>query len=112
MAAFTFTPDYAPNKTVKAEISKVKFGDGYEQRYAKGLNSLRQSWPLNFNQRDGSEADAIEAFLIARGGVEAFDFAPPDGSPTIRVTCDTWTRVMEKGNHFTLTMTFEQVFEP
>jgi phage-related protein len=112
MAAFTFTPDYSPVKTTKAEISKVRFGDGYEQRAAKGLNPLRQAWPLNFAQREQAEADAIEAFLIARAGTEAFDFSPPDGSATIRVTCDTWTRTMEKGNRFTLAMTFEQVFEP
>ncbi len=112
MATFEFTPDYAPVKAAKPEIQKIKFGDGYEQRYPKGINNNPKSWSLAFNQRSQEDADEIEAFLDARGGWEAFDWTPPDSETEIRVKCESWSKTMEKGNYYSISCTFEQVFEP
>ncbi len=113
MAEFTYTPDYEPVKSRSPEIVKVKFGDGYEQRYAKGINNMPQSWSLAFNNREAAEADAIEAFFVARAGVEAFDWTTPDNTPEdIRVKCEKWSKTRVKGNFYTITCTFEEVFEP
>jgi phage-related protein len=112
MATFTFTPDYNPNKTIKPNVTTVQFGDGYEQRFAKGLNSQTQAWSLQFKQREEDEANNIEAFLIARGGIEAFDWTPPDSEDSIRVKCTDWQKSVEVGNRWTITTTFTQVYEP
>lgn len=112
MATFDFTPDYSPVKSKKPEVSTVKFGDGYEQRYPKGINNNPESWSLQFNQREQSEIQAIEDFLDARAGWEAFDWIPPNQVDTIRVKCSQWTRSEEKALRGNITCTFEEVFEP
>lgn len=112
MAIFTWTSDYDPVKSRKPEIIKVKFGDGYEQRYPKGINNMPQSWSIQFKNRDAAEAVAIENFLVARQGYEAFDWTPPDVAVSIRVKCEEWSKVLVLGNYYSISATFIQVFEP
>ncbi len=112
MPTFSFVSDYTPTKSTKPQVTTVKFGDGYEQRYAKGLNTTPQNWSLTFNQRELAEANNIETFLLARAGVENFDWIPPDAVDPIKVKCSEWTKTLEVGNRWTLNMNFEEVFEP
>lgn len=111
MATFSFTPDYAPTKTRRPNVTTVQFGDGYEQRFVKGLNPQPQTWSLQFKQREESDADDIEAFLVARGGTEAFDWTTPDGD-AIRVKCSEWVKTLEVGNRWSISCAFIEVFEP
>lgn len=112
MTTFTWVPEYGSQKSIKPSVMVNKFGDGYEQRFATGMNSVAQNWPLAFNNRDATESSAIEAFLIARGGVEAFTWTPVDTGTALTFVCRMWNKIMVPGNFFTITATFEQVFEP
>lgn len=112
MATFSYTPDYELTTESNPDVSTVKFGDGYEQRFAKGLNTVKRSWPLVFKERELATADAIEAFLIARGGTEAFDWEVPDTEEDVRVKCTGWVRTLTVGNRYNISCTFEEVFEP
>lgn len=109
---FIWTPDFGAAKASKPTITPVKFGDGYEQRAAAGLNTNPKSWNLTFSKRDISEADSIEAFLDALGGIDSFDWAPPRASATIKVVCREWSRTADNAAMDTVTAKFEQVFEP
>lgn len=112
MTTFTWTPefgssgDYAPNVTIN------KFGDGYEQRILLGMNSSPGIWNLTFANRETDEGSDILDFLIAREAVEAFLWTPPLESDALVFVCRKWNKAPQKGNRYTITATFEQVFEP
>lgn len=112
MPTFTWTPDFSAKRTVKPVVTPIKFGDGYEQRATYGINTKPENWSLKFSNRDDSEADAIEAFFEAQGGVDSFDWTPPLGIASLKFVCRTWDRSLDKANLNTVTATLEQVFEP
>ena len=110
MATFSYIPDFSAQMTVRPRVNAVKFGDGYEQRVADGINTQPQSWALTFNNRTDSEIALIEGFLSARGGIEAFDWTTPRGVAG-KFVCREWSSRLEKFNVNGLQATFEQVFE-
>lgn len=113
MATFTWTPDFGYQKETRFNVRKTQFGDGYEQRVRFGINTTVESYSLTFENRSNTEADAIEAFLDARGGTESFDWTPPTGSTSIKVVCDEApSRTPVAYNLNTVRCTFRQVFEP
>lgn len=110
MATFTWTPSYNPTASRTPRIKSVQFGDGYEQRFSDGLNPLKQVWNVAFNGRYTAEADEIDAFLIARAGVENFDWTPPGGTAG-KYVCKQWDRTIVYGNIENISAVFEQVFD-
>lgn len=114
MTEFTWVPEFGISGDFAPAITVNKFGDGYQQRVAQGMNSIAGTWPLTFANRESAEATAILNFLIARGATEAFNWTPPDGAETSLVfVCPKWSVIPVKGeNRKTITATFEQVFEP
>lgn len=112
MATFTYTPDFKAKKRAAPNVSTVKFGDGYEQRFPVGINTNPASWILSFTNRTSDEIDEIEEFLVARGGHESFDWTPPRASESIKVKCTSWDRSIDYGVIDSLTANFEQIFEP
>lgn len=111
MATFTFTPDFGAQVTNAPRVRSVRFGDGYEQRIAHGLNTRPQMWDLQFAQRTDAEANAIETFLATENGVTAFDWTPPNGSGTFKFICREWSRSLDRANLNTVSAKFEQVFD-
>lgn len=114
MPTFTEKPDWNVQKQFQSNVSVAKFGDSYEQRQEKGMNSLKQIWNMTFSKRPTAEADTIEAFLKARKGVESFDWTPPGEATALKFKCDlnTLTRIPTSYGFWTLSAKFEQVFEP
>lgn len=110
MTMFRYPYDWSAAEEVKPNVRQVKFGDGYEQRQANGINTMPRNWSLSFALRDDGEAEAIETFLEARRGVEAFDWIDPRGKQG-RYVCRSWRRVKDRYNLNTITCAFEQVFE-
>lgn len=110
MATFTYIADFTASKGVKPRVRAVRFGDGYEQRTADGINTQPAAWALSFNIRTDTEANAIETFLATQAGITVFDWTPPSGS-AMRVICREWNRVAQAYNVNSITCTFEQVFE-
>lgn len=112
MSTFTYLTDYQTPKTVEPSVTVIKFGDGYEQRQKKGINNQPQKWDLQFQNRTDTEANAIEAFFVAREGVESFDWTPPDSGTALKFVCRSWRKTPEHGGIWTITASFDQVFEP
>lgn len=110
MATFNFTPDFSAQVSSRPVVRAVKFGDGYEQRLAYGINNNPKQWSLTFAARDDSEANSIEAFFDARGGVESFDWTAPNGTYG-KYVCREWNRTFDKSNLNTVTASFEQVYD-
>lgn len=108
MPTFTWYPQTA-SCTRQPRVRVARFGDGYEQRTADGINHAPKSWALTF-QRVTAEADEILAFLVARGGSAAFDWTDPHGE-AIKVVCRDWSESLVGGRRAKqISATFEQVF--
>ncbi|NOJ92009.1 hypothetical protein HMI51_03485 [Corallococcus coralloides] len=78
MERFPFIPDYGAQADAVPRVRKAQFGEGYTQRSGDGLNPVLRRWALQFSNFSKVAADALEAFLRARAGIEAFEFVTPD----------------------------------
>jgi phage-related protein len=112
MATFSYAPDYGAAKSQAPSVQAVQFGDGYEARYAYGLNTNPATWDLQFSLRDSTEGPAIDAFLTDKGGVTPFSWTPPGASSAINVICKEWTFAQPSPLKYTITAKFKQVFDP
>lgn len=110
MANFTWIPSHPADVEEAPKVKAARFGDGYEQRQADGINNNLLVWSLTFANRDLTEAAAIVAFLRARGAVENFDWTDPDGNAG-KYVCRKWSRSLPYGNVRTIRAVFEQVAE-
>ncbi len=111
MTTFTWIPDYPVRPKKQASVLSGKFGDGYEQRAADGINSIRREVALVFKNRTAAEIAAIDAFLTARNGVESFSWTPPNGAAG-KWVCDSWETPQDTPVYLSLSATFREVFEP
>lgn len=110
MTVFSYLASYGAQATRKPAVNVAKFGDGYEQRIQDGINAIPEIWSLTFANRQTSEAQAIDAFLTAAAGVTNFTWTTPLGI-TGKFVCRTWQPTIGQGNIWSVTATFEQVFE-
>jgi len=109
-------PDKGLGRQSKPRVRAVKFGDGYEQRIADGINPIEETFSLSFNNRTAAEIDDIIGYLTSLGGVSSFDFTFPDnrgvgGETTIKVVCDTYGQTYTNDGYPSATATFRRVYE-
>ena len=107
---FAWVPSYGSAVTMKPNVTPTKFGDGYEQRTTSGINNNPRKWQIVFGSRANATADAIEAFLSARGAVQCFNWTPSHGNAG-KWVCREWT--VQQTGPFTRSVQciFEEVFE-
>ena len=79
-------PDKSLGVQSSPTILSQKFGDGYEQRLAAGINNKVDVYSLSFTNRPKAEADDILAFFETNGGVTSFNFTYPDTNSTSTAT--------------------------
>lgn len=108
MSDFTYPASWGSENDEEPSVLSAKFGDGYEQRASDGINSNLQVWPLRFEVRTASEADAIIAFFRLKKGATSFTWTNLEGVE-IRVVCRKWKRKFIGANAHAITATFEQV---
>lgn len=110
MTTFTYIPSYSALLKQEPKVVSVKFGDGYEQRVQFGINQNPRKWDLAFNGKTASQATAIDNFLKAANGVSYFDWTPPIGSAG-KFICRGWNISLEDADIYSITATFEEVFD-
>jgi len=108
-------PDKGLNATSEPVLFLTQFGDGYEQRVANGINNLKQTFSINFENRTKEEIDDIIAFFVNKAGVTSFDFTYPDsnnsGETTIKVICESWSQSWNYDEFYSCSGTFRRVYE-
>lgn len=77
-----------PENTLR--VLKAKFGDGYEQRAADGINTQEIVWDVAWADLNLDDCDTITDFFVTQGGHSPFYWTPPNGSAVLWV-CDTWS---------------------
>ena len=108
-------PDKSLKRSSKPKVHLATFGDGYEQRLADGINSVKEDYSVSFNTRTKSEIDDIVAYFESLKGVTAFNFTIPDsnnsGETTIKVVCDTFDISYDYDNFYSCSAKFRRVYE-
>ncbi|HAG0206993.1 TPA: phage tail protein, partial [Salmonella enterica] len=88
----TFHWKVDPDMGVDSEpqVSVVRFGDGYEQRRASGINNDLKKYSVTIRV-DREDGPPLEGFLSQHNGVKAFLWTPPYGYRQIKVVCRKWS---------------------
>ena len=112
----TVVPDKGFKRTNEPVIQKSQFGDGYQLRIANGINNLKQSISVNFANRPKADIDDIVEFFELKGGVTAFTYVLSDSNAgsdeeSIKVLCSSWDQSWDYADYYTLSATFERVYE-
>lgn len=112
----TFTPPVAPSPdlgfAVEPRVLVTRFGDGYSQRAADGLNTMRRRYEsLRWENVSQAEAAAMIAFFEARQGVEAFLWTPPDTGVQAKYRATRWAQSRRTAASFVVTASFVQEFD-
>jgi phage-related protein len=110
MPTFVVDPDWEFSVEEAPIVDKNPFGDGYTQRVAAGINNNPRRLRVTFNTRTTAEMTTIRTFLRDRGGVENFDWTPPDDTAG-KWICPEWSRVGKRAGIHNMTAIFEEVFE-
>lgn len=111
MTVFAYLPDSDVPLDEKPNVAVTKFGDGYEARQEIGLNPSAKKWSPSFTVRTTAEKDEIVNFFRARRAVESFDWVDPEGN-TGKYVCRAWSPRRIRYNLWSVSCTFEEVFEP
>lgn len=119
MAIPTFTPPVNPQPGYsikrKPRVLMNSYGDGYSARVGDGINTMPRSASLTFGPLTRAQADAIDSFMVARGGYEAFWWTPPlDAAVSLPATkwiCTEWSRSAQQWNAEIIDVQFTEVFD-
>ena len=119
---FLWVPSYNASINHAPRVSRVSFGNGYEQRTQDGIFSSFINLSVSFDMRGEKEAAAILHFLRTRKGVESFamPYLPPiyrnvgaagtggDQAQTKLFVCPSFNTVMNFHNNYTIKANFNQ----
>ncbi len=108
---FAWAVSYATEEESTARVNEASFGDGYTQGVADGINSLAQTWSLNFTYRREAETRAIRDFLTEHGGYDPFWWVSVIDGTAVRVVCKTWRTRHAGPGQYRLEMRFERRYD-
>ncbi|EOZ6412480.1 phage tail protein [Cronobacter turicensis] len=92
-------------------VRRAKFGDGYEQVAADGINPEFQSWPVEMSGTNG-EMLAVLAF-VRRHVAKSFIWTAPNGETSLwRVDPKSIRSAPLSRNVMTINATFKQAYAP
>jgi phage-related protein len=90
---------------------RAEFGDGYSQRVADGLNSVRDVWTVAFENLTEAEYTSARDFLRQQQGTASFFWTPPGETVARRWVCEEWTTQQGDPGAYSLNTTFTEVFD-
>ncbi|NBP58672.1 hypothetical protein EBU71_19455, partial [bacterium] len=110
---FFWKPSYASAISKQPKVTKVQFGNGYQQRISDSLNFNLAKFDLSFDNRNEEEAVSILHFLEQRGGKEAFIYNMPTifskSNFTTEFVCSDWSAAYNSYRLYSIKATFEEV---
>jgi phage-related protein len=112
----TVAPDKGFTRNNTPRVHVQKFGDGYEQRLANGINNLEQDFSVQFATRPKDEIDDIVAFFESKKGATAFDFNFADtnesgNEETVKIVCESWDQTWDYDDFYSLSAKFRRIYE-
>ena len=94
-------------KSMKPRLLGADFGDGYGETAPDGINTMLMVLQVAWKDISFTDADAIDAFLTARGGSERFLWTKPRELAPRLWRCKAW-EVSDGRTLSDVTATFEE----
>lgn len=116
MAVAVFNPSIGPStdsttSTSKARTLTAQLGDGYTQVTSDGINTVQETWTLQWDACSNTEMNELTTFFEAQLGYLNFQWTAP-GRPLAKLwRCATWGRNPVGPASWTVTATFVQSFD-
>ena len=112
-ADITVVADRGLSRSATPRVLVAKFGDGYEQRVADGVNPIDETLSITFNNREAAKIYEIAAFFDAQTG-KSFDIVVTDhsGDSTIKVVCENYSISYISELFHSMSASFRRVYEP
>lgn len=114
---FTFTPpetaplDPGSSREHEPKVLMAEFGDGYSQRAAEGINNDPAMREFSWTNLDEDEKDVIDEFFTARNGWQSFFYDHKNAGNPLVYICKKWAVVDVDYNTYTVTASFQQVYD-
>ena len=113
----TISPDRGIARQSNPRVLVAKFGDGYEQRIADGINSVDEVFSVTFNNRSAAEIDDITGYFASLKGATSFTYTIPDDNASgnelaIKVVCQTYNQSYNYDGFYSVSAVFKRVYEP
>lgn len=93
----------------KPKLNSAFFGDGYEQRAAKGINNNPKTWTVSFANLTDATATALMDFFDAANGVSSFTWVDLKGVSG-KYTCKEYSQTFTDEDKNTVNATLNQVY--
>ena len=108
---FTWSPRVGSSGDDQTDTLESKFGNGYSQRLSVGINNVAGSYPVSFTG-NAVYIKSMRAFFKRHKGANHFLWTPPLEEQGAFITKGGWQLQTLGNNKYTLSTTFEQVFNP
>jgi len=110
----TVYADRGVSINTQPRVILANFGDGYEQRIADGINSLKLIVSLSFSPRENTEIDDIISYFDYLKGVTPFNitYNNSNGNQTFKVIIDQWDKSFLNSFTSAATASGRRVYEP
>ena len=112
----TISPDRGIQRQSNPRVLVARFGDGYEQRIADGINSVDEVFSVTFNNRSAAEVDDITRYFASLKGATSFTYTIPDdnavgGELAIKVVCQNYGQSYHHDGFYSVSATLKRVYE-
>jgi phage-related protein len=101
--------DVGAQEQYEFAVNVINFGDGYEQRSAKGINSVKQTLDVTFTSLSDSDAVIITDFITEHAGAKPFHFTFYINDSKLYTCISLSKTVVEKGQ-ITISLQFVEAF--
>ena len=109
------SPDRGISRQSTPRVLTARFGDGYEQRIADGINSINEMFNVTFNNRSAAEVDDITGYFASLKGATSFTYTIPDdnagGELAIKVVCQNYSQSYHHDGFYSVSATLKRVYE-
>jgi phage-related protein len=102
---------YGSDVSSEAKVLQADFGDGYTQRAGDGLNNVRRTWEVSWENYPNASIVELETFLKGQGGYKSFFWTPPNSTIAAKWSCKTWKSKPAGFGISTLSATFVEEFD-
>lgn len=108
---FTWSPRVGSSGDDQPNVLSSGFGNGYSQRLSVGVNNVAGSYAVSFTG-NGAYIKPIKAFFVRHRGANHFLWTPPLELQGAFITTGGWQLQTHGKTKYTLSTTFQQVFNP
>lgn len=90
----------------------IKYGNGYEQRAQDGINSIEDTWKVQWSNLSAANFATLTAAFDTAAGTDYFTWtAPGDSTSKKWVLTGQMSKTAKSGNLYEVAATLRQVFD-